>query len=178
MKFVSLSLSCYIRTAIYIERHNGWTCLCYWVFDASLGLIKVPLLQTCLSKGGGFHCPPCHILDICGFRILFDFPLDLSALTAFYPLPTSFNSSMDEETPRCPGLDVRERGNIGDPLSADDLIFAEPYYKTVKNLHVWNTAFIDVVLISSPMGMLGLPFLTRMKGFSAKVSSVSLLLFL
>lgn len=127
-------------------------------------------MQTCLRKGGDFHCPPCHILDICGFRILFDFPLDLSALTAFSPLPTSFNSSLDEETPCCPGSDVKKKGNIGNPLNANDLIFAEPFYKTVNNLHLWNAAFIDVVLISSPMGMLGLPFLTRMKGFSAKVS--------
>lgn len=55
------------------------------------------------------------------------------------------------------------------PLNANDLIHAEPWYKTVTSLHLWNVNFIDVVLITSPMGMLGLPFLTRVDGFSAKV---------
>ena len=45
----------------------------------------------------------------------------------------------------------------------------DPRCKIVNNLHLWNVSFIDIVLISSPMGKLGLPFLTRMKGFSAKV---------
>jgi integrator complex subunit 9 len=36
-------------------------------------------------------------------------------------------------------------------------------------LHLWNASLIDVILISSPMGIMGLPFLTRRKGFSAKV---------
>lgn len=122
-----------------------------------------------MSKGGGFHYPPCHILETCGFRVLFDIPLDLSALTIFSPVPISFSSSLDEETPSCLGSDVQKRGESEKPLNANDLIYTEPWYKTVKNLHLWNAAFIDVVLISSPMGMLGLPFLTRMKGFSAKV---------
>ncbi|XP_058225950.1 uncharacterized protein LOC131334745 isoform X3 [Rhododendron vialii] len=54
-------------------------------------------------------------------------------------------------------------------LDSDDLICSEPCYKTVTNLHLWDLSFIDVVLISTPMGMLGLPFLTRTKGFSAKI---------
>lgn len=48
-----------------------------------------------------------------------------------------------------------------------------PRYRTVKNLLLWNVSFIDVVLISSPIGMLGLPFLTRDKEFSAKVMLLS-----
>nr|XP_048329128.1 integrator complex subunit 9 isoform X4 [Ziziphus jujuba var. spinosa] len=124
---------------------------------------------TCLGKGGGFHYPPCHMLETCGFRILFDFPLDLSALRIFSPVPTCFSSSLDEETPSCLGSDCQKGEENEKPLIANDLIYAEPWYKTVKNLHLWNAAFIDVVLISSPMGMLGLPFLTRMKGFSAKI---------
>lgn len=136
-------------------------------------------MQTCLSKGGGYHFPPCHILNVCGFRILLDCPLDLSALTIFSPISsTSKVSSLDEEDPKCSNrsdpLDLeeplaRKRKKVERPLDANDLIYAEPWYKTVKNLHLWNTSFIDVVLISSPMGMLGLPFLTRIKGFSAKV---------
>ena len=55
------------------------------------------------------------------------------------------------------------------PLDANNLIYAVPCYKTDNNLHVWNVSFIDIVLISSPMGMLKLSFLTRMKDFSAKV---------
>ncbi|KAM5551892.1 integrator complex subunit 9 [Rosa sericea] len=134
---------------------------------------------TCLSKGGGYHFPPCHILDICGFRILLDCPLDLSAHTIFSPIPSASKaSSVDKPNPKCSNrsgpLDleeplVRKRQKVERPLDADDLIYAEPWYKTVRNLHLWNTSFIDVVLISSPMGMLGLPFLTRIKGFSAKI---------
>ncbi|XP_050375178.1 uncharacterized protein LOC126792754 [Argentina anserina] len=134
---------------------------------------------TCLSTGGGYHFPPCHILEICGFRILMDCPLDLSALSIFAPIPfASKASSMDKENPRCSNLSgpldlegqsVRKRQKVERPLDADDLIYAEPWYKTVRNLHLWNTSFIDVVLISSPMGMLGLPYLTRIKGFSAKI---------
>lgn len=121
-------------------------------------------LQTCLSKGGGFHFPPCHILEISGFRILFDVPLDLSALTIFSPIPIGF------EEPLCsPESDIPIRQEIETPFSAKDLIYSEPWYKTVESLHLWKESSIDVLLISSPMGMLGLPFLTRMKGFSAKV---------
>lgn len=105
--------------------------------------------------------------------------MDFSALTIFSPIPSASKaSSLDEEDPKCSNrsgpLDleeplVRKRQKVERPLDANDLIYAEPWYKTVKNLHLWNTSFIDVVLISSPMGMLGLPFLTRIKGFSAKV---------
>lgn len=119
---------------------------------------------TCLSKGGGFHFPPCHILEISGFRILFDVPLDLSALTIFSPIPIGF------EEPLCsPESDIPIRQEIETPFSAKDLIYSEPWYKTVESLHLWKESSIDVLLISSPMGMLGLPFLTRMKGFSAKI---------
>ena len=52
-------------------------------------------MQTCLSKGGGFHFPPCHIVNVCGFRILFDCPMDLSALTIFSPVPTGFDAELD-----------------------------------------------------------------------------------
>ena len=36
-------------------------------------------------------------------------------------------------------------------------------------MHLWDVSFIDVVLISISMGMLGLPFLIRTKDFSAKI---------
>jgi len=120
-------------------------------------------LQTCLSKGRGFHFPPCHMLNFCGIRILFDCPLDLSALMAFSPVPTldalSFEETKNDE----------KRQKIEDLLDAKSLVFAEPWYKTVNKLHLWNASLIDVILISSPMGIMGLPFLTRQKGFSAKV---------
>ncbi|XP_051124112.1 uncharacterized protein LOC127246658 isoform X2 [Andrographis paniculata] len=111
---------------------------------------------TCLSKGKGYYFPPCHILDVCGFRILFDCPLDLSSLAVFSPVP---NDAVAHD----------ERRKADKPLDAGSLICAEPRYRTVKNLLLWNVSFIDLVLISSPMGMLGLPFLTRNKDFSAKV---------
>ncbi|KAK4253805.1 hypothetical protein QN277_010432 [Acacia crassicarpa] len=131
---------------------------------------------TCLSKGGGFHFPPCHMLNFCGLRILLDCPLDLSALTVFSPVPAGFVSlpskqSSSSQTFGSLGLEVGsdKRSKVEKPLDANSLIFAEPWYKSVKNLHLWNWCSIDVILISRPMGMLGLPFLTRMKGFSAKI---------
>ncbi|XP_057780582.1 uncharacterized protein LOC130999093 isoform X2 [Salvia miltiorrhiza] len=123
--------------------------------------------QTCLSKGRGYYFPPCHILDISGVWVLFDCPLDLSSLTVFSPLPVNShdinNDKFSFSSQKFVGVESNEekRGN--------SLIYAEPRYRTVKNLLSWNISFIDVVLISSPMGMLGLPFLTRNTGFSAKV---------
>lgn len=67
------------------------------------------------------------------------------------------------------GSVVRKKQKIEKTLDANDLVCAEPWYKTVKSLHLWDASFIDVILISSPMGMLGLPFLTRTKDFSAKI---------
>nr|GMD10358.1 integrator complex subunit 9 homolog isoform X1 [Ipomoea batatas] len=116
-------------------------------------------VQTCLSKGQGYHFPPCHILNICGFQVLFDCPLDLSALSVFSPLPTDPPSLLDRQTVAL----------TGKCLDATSLIHAEPWYKTVERLRLFNTSFIDVVLITSPMGLLGLPYLTRDKDFSAKI---------
>lgn len=107
---------------------------------------------TCLSKGRGFYYPPCHILDLYGCQVLLDCPLDLSGLTVFSPIPSDSSDMLDEE-----------------PLKAQNIIYSEPYYKTVKGLHTWDFTSIDVVLISSPMGMIGLPFLTRTADFSAKI---------
>ncbi|KAH6767965.1 hypothetical protein C2S51_013301 [Perilla frutescens var. frutescens] len=124
--------------------------------------------HVCLSEGSGYYYPPCHIMDISGFRVLFDCPMDLSSLTIFSPVPVDSNTIVNGYNFSCScqkyvGLDSNEEkwGN--------GLIYAEPRYRTVKNLLLWNVSFIDVVLISSPMGMLGLPFLTRNKDFSAKV---------
>ncbi|GKU91295.1 hypothetical protein SLEP1_g5194 [Rubroshorea leprosula] len=123
---------------------------------------------TCLSKGDGFHFPPCSMLNLCGFRILLDCPIDFSALTIFSPVPPAFSGRFDVESSQTEPV-VRKRQRIEKQLDANDLIFEEPWYKTVKSLHLWDASFIDIVLISSPMGMLGLPFLTRSKGFAAKV---------
>ncbi|KAJ9176324.1 hypothetical protein P3X46_011649 [Hevea brasiliensis] len=131
---------------------------------------------TCLNKGNGFHLPPCYVLHVSGFRILLDCPLDLSALTVFSPVPADFCPSLLDESSNCSfheSLNMEsksaKRHKIEKPLDAKDLIYAEPWYKTLKNLHIWDPSFIDIVLISSTMGMLGLPFLTRSKGFSAKI---------
>lgn len=116
------------------------------------------------------------MLNFCGIRILLDCPLDLSALMVFSPVPTALDCLPFEEmnnTEANDFLDSRvgsgKRQKIEKLLDAKSLLFAEPWYKTVYNLHLWNASFIDVVLISSPMGILGLPFLTRMKDFSAKI---------
>ena len=78
----------------------------------------------------------------------------------------------DSDISPCMSLDSetdQKRHKMEKNLDANNLIHSEPCYKTVKNLQLQDITFIDVVLISSPMGMLGLPFLTRTKGFSAKV---------
>ncbi|CAH1451060.1 unnamed protein product [Lactuca virosa] len=112
---------------------------------------------TCLSQSRGYNLPPCHMVNLSGFHILFDCPLDLSAITIFSPVSTS----LYEQTFTTPSSKKL--------LDSNNLIPIEPYYKTIEGVHLWNVSLIDVVLISSPMGMLGLPFLTRSKGFSAKI---------
>lgn len=124
-------------------------------------------MQTSLSQSGGYNLPPCNILNLCGFHVLFDCPLDLSALTIFSPLSTSLYENLHpHSTSSDMGQQEQTRKKL---LDKNNLIPVEPYYKTVEGLHLWNVSLIDVVLISSPMGMLGLPFLTRAQGFSAKV---------
>lgn len=126
-----------------------------------------------MGEAKGFYVPPCQILDICGFRVLFDCPLDLSTLSIFSPVGVveeefrvSFcNDIRDSECPE------KKRQKVEKPLDASHLIYSEPYYKTINDLHLWDASFIDIVVISSYMGMLGLPFLTRKQGFSAKVSN-------
>ncbi|KAI3830976.1 hypothetical protein MKX03_010274 [Papaver bracteatum] len=125
---------------------------------------------TCLSKGGGYHFPPCYIITLCDFNILLDCPIDLSALTIFSPIPTSSYQPEDVEIPDSILYSCEpKRRRIEKTLHADDLIHAEPCYRTVTNLNLWDVSSIDLVLISSPMGMLGLPFLTRNENFSAKI---------
>ncbi|XP_078169753.1 integrator complex subunit isoform X3 [Carex rostrata] len=93
---------------------------------------------TCLSQGGGFYFPPCHIIQLCGFSLLMECPVDLSALALFSP-PFSHNNH---------------------------LIRAVPWYKTVASMHLWDPSSFDAVFISSPWALLGLPFLTRKPAFS------------
>ncbi|KAL0413589.1 UNVERIFIED_CONTAM: hypothetical protein Sradi_1560600 [Sesamum radiatum] len=102
--------------------------------------------------------------------------MDLSSLAIFSPVPTgsnliAYNEKFSYSSEKYAALESNEakRRKMDKPLDANSLIGAEPHYRTVKNLLLWNVSFIDVVLISSPMGMLGLPFLTRNKDFSAKV---------
>ncbi|XP_021297327.1 integrator complex subunit 9 homolog isoform X2 [Herrania umbratica] len=120
---------------------------------------------TCLCKGGGFHFPACHMLNVSGFRILLDCPLDLSSLAIFAPVPVAHEGHESSDTDSV----IRKKQKMEKTFDANDLVHAEPWYKTVKSLHLWDASFIDVVLISSPMGMLGLPYLTRTKDFSAKI---------
>lgn len=134
--------------------------------------VFIAMKFTCLSKGRGFHFPPCHMVNVCGVQILVDCPLDLSSLAIFSPIPTVLSektySCSDHKCYESESLDPK-RQKREKSLEADDLIKAEPWYKTVNNLHLWDISFIDVVLISSPMGMLGLPFLTRSANFSAQI---------
>ncbi|XP_010557847.1 PREDICTED: integrator complex subunit 9 homolog isoform X2 [Tarenaya hassleriana] len=131
---------------------------------------------TCLRKGDGFQCPPCHMLNLYGFSILIDCPLDLSAITIFSPIPHDACSHAADEVSECPNMSLEAENSaqkrqraIDKQPSHSDLVCAEPWYKTVNALHLLDVSFIDIVLISSPMGMLGLPFLTQNPGFSAKI---------
>ncbi|XP_010464384.1 PREDICTED: integrator complex subunit 9-like isoform X2 [Camelina sativa] len=128
---------------------------------------------TCLSKGDGFHYPPCHMLNLCGFRILIDCPLDLSAIKIFSPVPYDVGFEASEYPSSDVSLDaqdpVQKKQKLERQLTPADLVCAEPWYKTVKALHLWEASLIDVVLISNPMGLLGLPFLTQNPGFCAKI---------
>ncbi|XP_023641133.1 integrator complex subunit 9 isoform X2 [Capsella rubella] len=127
---------------------------------------------TCLSKGDGFYYPPCHMLNLCGFRILIDCPLDLSAITIFSPVPYDVGFEASEYLSDVP-LDahnpIQKKQKLERQLTPADLVCAEPWYKTVKALHLWEASLIDIVLISNPMGLLGLPFLTQNPGFCAKI---------
>ncbi|CAM8932572.1 unnamed protein product [Rhodiola kirilowii] len=101
--------------------------------------------------------------------------MDLSALSIFSPagyLQTrGVSEDDDDHLEMASDLECvsRKRKKVEKPVDASDLIHAVPWYKVVGNLALWNIASIDIVLISSPMAMLGLPFLTKMDGFCAKV---------
>lgn len=107
-------------------------------------------------------------MDISGFRVLFDCPMDLSSLTIFSPVPVDSNAIVNDGKLSC-SCQKFVSLESNDEKRGHGLIYGEPHYKTVKNLLLWNAAFVDVVLICSPMGMLGLPFLTRNEDFKAKV---------
>lgn len=102
--------------------------------------------------------------------------MDLSCLSIFSPVPIERNIVIDENRSSCAcytSLDSESTEMKGQKieklLDGSSLIHAEPWYRTVESLKLWDVSFIDVVLISSPMGMLGLPFLTRSKDFCAKI---------
>ncbi|XP_026656152.1 integrator complex subunit 9 homolog isoform X5 [Phoenix dactylifera] len=86
------------------------------------------------------------MLELCGFRLLLECPLDLSALTVFAPISATDNDA-----------------------NASGLIKAQPWYKTVAALHLWDPSLIGAILVSTPAGMLGLPFLARNPKFSGKI---------
>lgn len=65
--------------------------------------------------------------------------------------------------------EVQKRRRSEKVLEAGDLLKAVPWYKMVENLEALDVPSIDVVLITSAVGILGLPFLTKRKHFCAKV---------
>ncbi|KAJ4956533.1 hypothetical protein NE237_013316 [Protea cynaroides] len=137
--------------------------------------LLVPMKFTCLSKGKGYHYPPCQMINMCGLRILLDCPIDLSALTIFSTVLANSHQTPNVKTSNSfiqnsvSNSGDQKRRRVNEALEADNLIKAVPWYKTVNTMHLLDTSFIDVILISSPMGILGLPFLTRNKNFSAKI---------
>ncbi|VAH67423.1 unnamed protein product [Triticum turgidum subsp. durum] len=101
---------------------------------------------TCVTtpgRGGGYHSPASHLLELEGVRLLLDCPVDLSALAAFAPVPLGADS--------------------GD---AGKLIRAVPYYWSLAAPAAAKAGGVDAVLVSSATGMLGLPFLTRLPSFA------------
>ncbi|ONK67500.1 uncharacterized protein A4U43_C05F690 [Asparagus officinalis] len=98
---------------------------------------------TCLSKEAATISRHA-LLHLSGHRLLLDCPLDLSPLTAFTPLKTLASQTLT-------------------------LIQSLPRYKALRNLHLYDPSLIDAVLITTPAGMLGLPFLTRSPRFGGKV---------
>ncbi|KAG2602772.1 integrator complex subunit 9 homolog isoform X1 [Panicum virgatum] len=99
---------------------------------------------TCLSTSGGggssYHSPASHLLEMEGLRFLLDCPIDLSVLAAFSPVPHT-------------------SGEGG-------LIRAVPRYWSPAAAAAAKAGGVDAVIVSSAMGMLGLPFLTRLPGFA------------
>ncbi|KAF3786838.1 Integrator complex subunit 9 [Nymphaea thermarum] len=126
------------------------------------------------------------MVHICGLQILLECPLDLSAMRVFSPIPTiSYRKNphknlSDHQLDKLGNvylksnkmgsgrIDAQGSDGTGSVFDAGDLIMAEPWYKMVP-LHLWDVSMIDVVLISTPAGMLGLPFLTNDKRFNAKI---------
>ncbi|KAK3162792.1 hypothetical protein QOZ80_1BG0093810 [Eleusine coracana subsp. coracana] len=102
--------------------------------------MKLTCLSTNGAGGGSYHSPASHILEVEGLRLLLDCPIDLSALTAFAPVPLA-----------------------GD---AEGLIRAVPRYWSPAAAAAAKAGGVEAVLVSSAMGMLGLPFLTRLPGFA------------
>ncbi|KAH9299596.1 hypothetical protein KI387_031278, partial [Taxus chinensis] len=110
---------------------------------------------------------------MCGVRFLLECPLDLSALQLFVPLNCSSDHPSQQQKQRrtTNGTEMFKHSETSLFKYFEDavLIDAEPWYKTTDELHLWDLSLIDVVLISSPTGLLGLPYLTRNKSFTAKI---------
>ncbi|CAK9257653.1 unnamed protein product [Sphagnum jensenii] len=102
----------------------------------------------------------CHLLEICQTRVLLECPLDLSVLAIFLP---SFQSKRKSHT------DVMSASlSFLKENSGQVLIEGEPWYKTAE-LGLVEVALLDAVVVSNPLGLLGLPFLTKNPDFSAKI---------
>ncbi|CAM6041437.1 unnamed protein product [Sphagnum compactum] len=109
----------------------------------------------------------CHLLEICQTRVLLECPLDLSVLAIFLP---SFQSVQDGgKQKRKSHTDVMSASlSFLKENSGQVLIEGEPWYKTAE-LGLVEVALLDAVVVSNPLGLLGLPFLTKNPDFSAKI---------
>ncbi|CAK9860072.1 unnamed protein product [Sphagnum jensenii] len=109
----------------------------------------------------------CHLLEICQTRVLLECPLDLSVLAIFLP---SFESVQDEGKQKHKShTDVMSASlSFLKENSGQVLIEGEPWYKTAE-LGLVEVALLDAVVVSNPLGLLGLPFLTKNPDFSAKI---------
>jgi len=97
-------------------------------------------LSTSGGGGSSYYSPASHLLEMEGLRFLLDCPIDLSVLAAFSPVPHT-------------------SGEGG-------LIRAVPRYWSPAAAAAAKAGGVDAVIVSSAMGMLGLPLLTRLPGFA------------
>jgi len=119
--------------------------------------------QTLVAEGS-------FLLRLGDVTILLDCPLDLRALSVFVPqyrtVTFPIQTPLDAERPA--GSAAAASGDVLVVLNGRHRIFG-PLQLCPPRLDLLDVAAIDVVLISNPTGILGLPYLVRRPGFRARI---------
>jgi len=112
----------------------------------------------------------CFLLRLGDVTILLDCPLDLRGLAVFVPQYRTVTFPI--QTP----LDAERPATAAAAASGDVLVVLNGRHRILgplqlcpPRLDLLDVAAIDVVLISNPTGILGLPYLVRRPGFRARV---------